>query len=374
MTLLIIIIVFSGLYFLLISTVIFGIFRAGKPIKSAYFKDTVFISIIISIRNEEKNIRNILDDIEKQNFNKSEFELIIIDDSSEDLSYSIAENYCSKNYNFRLLKQDENKTGKKAALTKAIKNCQGELIIATDADCRVGRNWLSSILENYRKTGGKMIICPVKLSYNTIFEAFQSLEFMSISGITVGSAGLNSPVMCNGANLVYEKKIFTELQNPFNSKYTSGDDMFLMMQIKNIYSSAIHYNDSNQAIVKTKACNNFRDFIAQRLRWASKGKKGYSDFFTNLNSFAVVSANLLIPTSFILFLFAHDNFITYLIPILLKFIAEFVLTFIMCIKMKEKKLIFLFPILFFIYPFYILFIGILSIFFKPKWKGRQIVS
>ena len=83
--------------------------------------------------------------------------------------------------------------------------------------------------------------------------------------------------MCNGANLAYEKKVFYEV-NGFEGidEIASGDDMLLMHKIQKVYPDKIMFLKSPEVIVQTQPAETLKDFMNQRIRWASKADK-YTD-------------------------------------------------------------------------------------------------
>ena len=80
---------------------------------------------------------------------------------------------------------------------------------------------------------------------------FQSLDFLSLQGITAASVFSRFHTMCNGANLAYEKKVFEEAGG-FNGidQVASGDDMLLMHKIYLLYPDKVMYCLSPDVIVE----------------------------------------------------------------------------------------------------------------------------
>ena len=112
---------------------------------------------------------------------------------------------------------------------------------------------LSTIASCYKKYNAAFIAAPVAFHKEKSFlDIFQSLDFMTLQGITGASVYKGFHIMCNGANLAYEKSIFYEV-NGFSGidDIASGDDMLLMHKIKNLYPERVVYLKSESAIVKT---------------------------------------------------------------------------------------------------------------------------
>src|SRR5580698_10156754 len=123
------------------------------------------VSILIPARNEEKNIADVLQDILQQTYPAELIQIIVIDDHSADGTIKIAEEQSEKIQVLRLetfLSPDEIiHSHKKKAIEIAVVRASGDLIITTDADCRMKNNWLESIVSFYEKTNCKMIVSPV---------------------------------------------------------------------------------------------------------------------------------------------------------------------------------------------------------------------
>jgi glycosyltransferase involved in cell wall biosynthesis len=168
------------------------------------------ISIIIPARNEEDNIGKCLDAILQQDYPKDLFEVVVVDDHSTDDTVSIVTGYA----NVKCIKLSDHPTDKiiaykKKALSIGISNSNGELIVTTDADCYMGKHWLKHIAAQYEQDNAVMIVAPVDFTCNnSLVQTFQSLDFMSMQGITVASHKLGLGNMSNGANLAFTRKSY----------------------------------------------------------------------------------------------------------------------------------------------------------------------
>ena len=167
---------------------------------------------------------------------------------------------------------------KKKAIEIAIRQSTGDLIVTSDADCVVKNTWLQNIAGFYEQYKPAFIAAPVTYyNENNFLKTFESLDFMTMQGITGAAVCKKFHAMCNGANLAYEKKVFYEV-NGFKGIDTiaSGDDMLLMHKIYERYPERVLYLKSKDAIVETLPAGTFAAFFNQRIRWASKADK-YDD-------------------------------------------------------------------------------------------------
>lgn len=333
-----------------------------------------FISIVVSCRNEEANIIEFIEQLNNQSFSKLHFELIIIDDFSEDHTYEMARKaLISTEIKHQVLKT-EKQNGKKSNLSKAIDLASGNIIITTDADvCFRFSNWLQTINDYFELHRPALLIMPVDFMNNgNLLAKFQIIENIALTATTAGYCGNNLAFLCNGANLAFTKKAYEEAGG-YQSHLTisSGEDIFLMEDIKKKHPFGIHYGLNRELIVKTKAQNTLNGFFNQRVRWAYKAKfnKNPLNFLT---AFIILGANLLFPALFISFL--HQSILSpYLaIFVMIKLLFDFLLLFLASIFLGRAKFLFWLIPFELMYWFYALIIGISSIFWKPYWKGKKV--
>lgn len=90
------------------------------------------LSIIIPLYNAEKYIVNCLDSIYNQDIDSSDFEIIIVDDGSNDNSYHIISDYATKHDNIHIIHQENQ--GVACARNNAIKIAKGHYVTFIDSD------------------------------------------------------------------------------------------------------------------------------------------------------------------------------------------------------------------------------------------------
>lgn len=367
---LIIILIISALYLIYILAFTFGLYNLKEKFFTFNNKNNVKASVLIAARNEEKNIGNLLKSLYNQTFSKKLFEVIIIDDHSEDETISVVENFLKEHKDINLKFFKAEKEGKKHAISQALHLAENELILVTDADCFLKETWIESIVNFYKEENCKMILAPVLLSpAETFFEKIQVLEHLSLIGSTAGSAAIGFPVMCNGANMAYERLAALEVEKQrkdFN--IPSGDDMFLMEYfIKNYGAENVKFLLSKTAIVKTNTCKNISEFFRQRRRWVSK-TKSYTSWKILSTAFVVLFFNLSIISLLVSALFSPTLLIPYLLLTFLKFLIDYPLLRNITTFMNQKNLLIWTLPLEFVYPFYAVFTAISGMLINVKWK------
>ena len=250
-----------------------GWLRTSKHSPLPVLTPNTKVSIIIAARNEEENIGNCILSLLQQDYPRELFEIIAIDDHSQDKTLSVMKSIKSAQLKILQLPVDETNSYKKAAINYGILQAFGDLIIMTDADCIAENRWLSTIVSYYEKHRPVMIAGPVALiNESGWLEKWQSLDLCGMMVITAGAITNGFPNMCNGGNLAYEKKAFTDVGG-FKGidKLPGGDDVMLMMKFTKEYPRKVHFLKSKEAIVFTQPVRTFSDLIQQRLRWLSKG-------------------------------------------------------------------------------------------------------
>lgn len=336
------------------------------------------ISVIIPARNEENNIAACLDSLAGQDYPKDLLEIIIADDHSTDKTAGIVSRYAGAGIILLDLKKEvtdslQTTGGKKAAITAAIKKSTGTLIITTDADCLFPKRWLSTLVSFYETYDPVFIAAPVKFSTEKkALHIFQSLDFLSLQGITAASVFDGFHTMCNGANLAYEKKAF-ETVGGFEGidQIASGDDMLLMHKIYMLNPQRVMYCLSQDTIVETKPAENLNAFFNQRIRWASKALV-YHDKRIFYVLMLVYLLNSLLLAFFIYSLLTTHLTWTLVMLILVKTIVE--LAFLIPVARFYKKTSLLYYFLP-AQPFHILYTviaGFLGQVGSYEWKGRKL--
>lgn len=325
----------------------------------------VFVSVIIPARNESGNLPDLLENISLQDYPADSFEVIVVDDNSTDRTFETASGYTGI-HNFKVLRNKGE--GKKSALLTGAENATGTLVITTDADCRTGNSWISSIASFYNLYKPDLIICPVLLeSMKGFCGGFQELEFLSLQGVTAGTAMAGLPVMCNGANLAFPARTYFQNSASLKPQTASGDDMFLLQSLKKKKKPVIMWLESKEAMVLTKGKSTLYSFLRQRSRWISKVTR-YDDPFIILLGIVTF-----VTISIQLFLTAVSFFRPSFLPLLgvflfLKSVPDFLILRNTASRYGKKHLMKWFIPSELIYPFYV-FAVIVQVLFTCRKNG-----
>ena len=352
------------IYILFIGQLIYGFNRMKRFTRKDTIPTTTF-SIVVPFRNEAENLPKLLHTISNLNYPKELFEVILVDDDSE-------EKFRIQNLEFRIhiVKNiRRSNSPKKDAIETAIAIAKNDWIITTDADCLAQKDWLNFFDQLIQEKDLKMIasgVCYVPKS--GFLHAFQTLDFLSLQGATIGSFGINNPFMCNGANFAYAKTFFKEL-NGFqgNETIASGDDVFLLQKAILSAPKKVGFLYAKESIVATKSVGSWSELFQQRVRWSSKST-GYSSVYGKLLALVVFGGNLAWLLTFILWLIGSLDPNIFLLFITSKFLVDFILLF-KTANFFESKLHYLLASSL-LYPFFSVSVAVYSLFGKYSWKDR----
>ncbi len=329
-------------------------------------------TIVVPFRNEGKNLPKLLQSFSKLHYPQELIEIIMVDDFSTDASERICIQWRVQHdgidttllENLRL-----SSSPKKDAIARAMPIAKHDWIVTTDADCRVPKNWLSS-LDNYiqEKQPEMVVGAVVYQTKNNWFHQFQQLDLMSLQGVTIGSFGMGKPFMCNGANFAYTKKLFQAMGGfAGNDKIASGDDVFLLQKAVVHSPEKVGYLKSTDSIVKTKPENDLYKLFMQRVRWASK-TTGYKSVYAQVLAVAVLLMNASLVVGFCMVVAGTLQWTILLGVFAVKYIVDYLLLYKTNAYLRNGKWVL--PLASsLVYPLFSSLVAVYSLVGPYTWKG-----
>jgi cellulose synthase/poly-beta-1,6-N-acetylglucosamine synthase-like glycosyltransferase len=301
---------------------------------------------------------------------------MVVDDASEDRTAEIIKSYAAKDSRIKCVQLQASageQSFKKRAVEAGIDAATGKLIVCTDADCTHHLGWLSALANAY--DGGKRKFIAAPVVYHTkpgFLSVFQTLDFMTLQGITAASVATGFHTMCNGANIAYERDMFYAVNGFSGIDYLpTGDDMLLMHKMYQKSPDGIFYLRSKDAIVTTDAAASWKAFFQQRIRWASKAA-----FYDDRRIFRVLVLvyflNIWCLLLGLIALFSPMFRPLFGMVIGTKTAAEILFLIPVAYFFEKLKWMFLFPVFQPIHIIYTIAAGWLGRFGKYEWKGRVI--
>lgn len=328
-------------------------------------------SIIVPVRNEATHIGQLVTGLCSQHYPSQNYEILIVDDHSEDDTYSLALHALEQgNISYGVFKlEGTGQMGKKQAISFGVTHARYEYILTIDGDCEVSEGWLAAYADAYSRSSANMITGPVRMEADTPFERMQALEFACLVGYGAATLRAGLASMCNGANLSYRKEVFASVGGyTGNEHIPSGDDEFLLQRVCEKHGKVFFLKNA-AAMVTTSPKPTLKAFVTQRVRWSSKWKH-HSSIVVRCSAMAFFVDMLLMIATLPTLAVGHSWWT--LLPIYLMRLLAFIMyarpvASFFNVKAKPQAVVGVFLF----YPLVVLFLGIASIFGKYTWKGRK---
>ena len=266
---------------------------------------------------------------------------------------------------------DADGAGKKGAITKGISRAKNDFILATDGDCSLPKTWIRSYADIYvAQDAPLMVTGPVRMETESLLTGLQCMEFSALIGYGAVSLSIEKPGTCNGANISYKKSAFLAVDGyKGNERIPSGDDEFLMLKIFRVFNKQVRFNKDTRALVTTPPKKTGKALVNQRIRWSSKWKFHKSIFIT--------TSAVLFFVDYLFFLLApmliasiNHGLVIILLTITIRWIVDYYYIINVSRFLRQKVNVFYFIGMQIIYPVFVIFLGIASIFGNYQWKGR----
>ena len=333
-----------------------------------------YVSVVISARNESKNITALFKGLIRQTYPNNRFEIIIANDRSTDDTLNKLMSFKNKIQNLKIIdiqKTRINWAPKKWALNKCIEEAKGKIILQTDADCVHNNKWIESMVIPFEDTQTGFVAGP---SYIGIHDNFVNellkLESIAQESFSYANSKRQLYVSCTARNIAYRKIVFQEIKGYHNIAHIkSGDDDLLLHKIATQTKWNIKYIANQNALVSSIIPSSIKSLYLQRLRYASKSLLYYN--LSTPNEVKLILpflyfSNLICVISILQFINTHMLF--WFVPILIKSIAEIILITKYMSKIQINFKFLYFIILMIIHPFYIIIFGALAPFLSVQWK------
>ena len=332
------------------------------------------LAIVVACKNEEDNLPLLFSSIERQHSMPKE--IIFVDDNSTDNTFAILLDFAKKLPNVIVLQSTGN--GKKAALIEGVKHCTAKYVLFTDADCILPDEYCLNAKIFLTTHSVDMLLGGVKLHYlSSNFEgdfsvktdisdfalnplkAFEILDLGSLQAVSAGSAMMGCPIMCNGANMIVRRDIYLEHISGIRTDIPSGDDMFMLHNIK-AANGKIFYLFRPELIISTRGNDNPLSFFTQRKRWIGK-LPAYTDKFTVVTATITAVTNIMLTALYIASIFNSGFLLMAAMAYIIKLIVDCIAIIPYLKTINKRNLLYYMPLMSIFYPFYVTFTGIVSV-------------
>jgi cellulose synthase/poly-beta-1,6-N-acetylglucosamine synthase-like glycosyltransferase len=232
--------------------------------------------------------------------------VLILNDHSSDATSRIAHSFAGQYRHFRVIDIDTQipgLRGKMNALAQGIDQAAGEIILVTDADCRVPPGWVTEFVKYFTPgvglSGGMTLLSPLS-NKKTCFAQIQSLDWIFLQGVAAGTAALSLPVTVLGNNFGFRRQAYKDTGGFGALGFTLAEDMLLLQAIQRRGWKIVYPLQTGTAVLSEPLAT-FKEFYRQRLRWVKSSNStswwGYvlmvTSMFAHLFVVAAAIFNLL---------------------------------------------------------------------------------
>lgn len=334
------------------------------------------VSIIVAARNEARNLPRLLSCLAAQDYPSDLLEIIIVDDRSEDETWSLLEEAAHRHARIIPLRVVDVLPGvapKKRALDLAIRSAQGEIILLTDADCTPPPTWARTMVRYYQDgVAGVVGYSPYRFDVPVpaLLKGMLALDYFSLFAVAAASSGYGRTLTASGTNFSYRKQVYLDAGG-FESikQWISGDDDLFLHEVQRKQLGRFVFALDPRAYVPAAAPTGWRQFWNQRIRYASKGRQYGVGMTSGL--VAVYLFNLLLVGGVVTGFSVSDDWLLsagalWFAKILLEasFLSHAAELF------QEQHLLRYFIPTAIVHPVYIILFGFLGLFAGFRWKGE----
>ena len=365
---------FSALYYA--GSLFYFIIGLSKEENSPKNLDTPPVSVIIAVRNGEKNINRLLNSLKNQTYS-GEMEFIIVDDQSTDRTVNIIQKFTQMDARFKHFSSkggDQKLAYKKRALDSGIKNAQFEHLLFTDIDCIIQYLWVENMILSFTDETDYLIGYSEAVDATTSASKFQKSDFFILLSAARGMVNNKSAWACTGQNQGYRKSLYNAVGGFSQiAEQLQGDDSLFLLLCRKAKNINVNFANSPESFVISRPELSWMPFLKQRIRWAGDSKKFWK---FNIPFYITSIATLILNVGIIAtpIIYGFNVFLSpwFMNILLLKFIVELILIYKGNDSFSRKFSIIDFLQWFILQPLYVLIVSICSILnINPTWQGRK---
>lgn len=220
------------------------------------------VSIIVPGKNEGKHIFKLTTSLQEQTY--TNFELIIVDDGSDDDTEIICKSL-KKNGYIDYFVRNEVRGGKASGANTALRIAKGKYVVHLDADCSYDYDAIENIIIPFyedRKigaVGGNVMVRNYRESVVTALQGFEYTDAISIGRMVSSYLGIYRVV--SGAFGAFRMDLLQRVQGWDIGPGLDGD---ITVKFRKL-GYKIRFED--RAVCQTSVPNTFQKLTKQRLRW-----------------------------------------------------------------------------------------------------------
>lgn len=212
---------------------------------------TPFLSVVITVKNEERHLRALLDSLAVQ---EPPFEVVLVDANSRDRTVAIAQEFAASHPGLLTLLERPSSRG--MGRNFGVQRARGEFVAFIDGDCTADSHWLHAL------RGGLAEADVVAGRTTTV----GSSAYANLERVELYQKG--SDVTYPSCNLAYRRSLFESLGG-FDPRFVTAEDIDLNLRAVRRGRRVLY---RPEALVYHQVRETFFRFLAQAF-WNGYGRK-----------------------------------------------------------------------------------------------------
>lgn len=304
------------------------------------------VSVIIACRNEEETLTRLLTILANQTYPAELYEVIVANDESDDRSEEILKLFSDKckyiNY-FNVVDRDLAVSPKKNALSQAISQSKGEIILLTDADCFPKSTWIESMVQAFTDDVAMVAgYSATKIAWKkaSFVQKFEHIDLLCLYIGLAGGFAIGKQFTAVGQNLAYTREAYDKVGGFSKINHLISGDDCNFMQLLRKEGMKIRFNFEDDSYVKTRPIPSWRKLFNQHSRWFSNLKLM---LMSNTEFFLILTTLFIFYVGIVVTLFIDWRI--FLIALALKFVGEIQMFYFSYPIFKvHRRLIWFYPV------------------------------
>lgn len=233
------------------------------------------VTVVVAARNEEKNIAACLESLLQLRYPPGLLEIVVIDDHSTDRTAEIIRSFEVRDPRVRLTLAGPPQAplrGKPSALAYALDQVRSDIILFTDADCRVSESWAEDTVAYFADPHVGLVAGFTHLEGRGVFAGMQALDWFALFTTASGTVGIGYPLTAVGTNLSIRRSVYEEVGGFRGIPFSVTEDYALFRAVtKRTKFRAVFPMDPG-ALVRSEPCADWAQLYRQKKRWFAGGR------------------------------------------------------------------------------------------------------
>lgn len=227
-------------------------------------KDWPMVSVLIAVRNEEQNLPQLFQSLEKIDYPTDRLEILFGNDASEDSTVGLLEKYHSQ-FSVKLISVEEKdkSCGPKGGVLQVLSEyAKGDFLYFTDADVRVNPTVIKELVAI-----NKDLVGAVTVPETGFWGSYEKIDWLYNFFLVGVMAPYKQTVAIMGNNLMVKTAVFKQVSGFKNCKIPLVEDYSLLKKMQRLQKTVEFYY-SSESTNQVKASSSFKEIEHQRIRWA----------------------------------------------------------------------------------------------------------